>query len=109
MEPNFSNFNTGLPAQQQQPAFSQPPMMTSQPSMPSYPNMMTPAVSSYQPTPSQAPPVAPVPTFEPPPAAPPASESAASAGSNPLLRRGRAVDPSIAAGAGSGGYGGYTS
>ena len=108
MEPNFSNFNTGLPAQQQQPAFSQPPMMSSQPSMPSYPNMMTPAVSSYQPTPSQAPSVAPVPTFEPPPAAPPASESAASAGSNPLLRRGRAVDPSIAAGAGSGGYGGYT-
>ena len=101
VEPSYNSFNTGMPSQ------PQPPVMTSQPlSTPSYPNMMTPAVSSYQPTPSQAP----VPTFEPPPVAgpPPSSDAPAGALSNPLLRRGRAVDPSIGAGAGyGGGYGGY--
>ena len=90
MEPNYGNFNTGFPGQ---------------PS-PSYSNshMMTPAVSAYQPTPSpsQPPPAEPVPTLQPPP---PSSESSAPV-ANPLLRRGRAVDPSIAPG-GGGGYGQY--
>jgi len=114
VEPNFSNFNTGLPSQPQPPvsSMSQPSTM-----MPSYPNMMTPAVSSYHPTPSQpsmmtptppssmaAPPA--VPTFEPPPPSSEASVSSSSS-SNPLLKRGRAVDPSIAAGGGGGGYGQY--
>ena len=85
MEPNYGAFNTAQPY--------------------STPHMMTPAVSAYQPTPapSQPPPVEPVPTLQPPP---PASDSSAPA-SNPLLRRGRAVDPSIAAGGGYGQYGQY--
>ena len=101
VEPSY-NYNTMMPVQ------PQPPVMTSQPqNNPSYPNMMTPAVSTYQPTPSQPQ----VPTFEPPPAAglPPPSDAPTGAGalSNPLLRRGRAVDPSIGAGGGYGGsYGG---
>ena len=62
---------------------------------------MTPAVSSYQPTPSQPPPA-----FEAP-APPSASSDTVSSGANPLLRRGRAVDPSISAPVGFGGnYGG---
>ena len=108
VEPSFGNFNTGLPAQPPHPSMT-----------PSYPNMMTPAVSSYHPTPSQPPPVssyqpmqpqppisaAPVPTFEPPPPSEQAPMSQPA--SNPLLRRGRAVDPSIAAGQHTGGgYGG---
>ena len=73
---------------------------------------MTPAVSAYHPTPappasfpSQPPPAEPVPTMQPPP--PSSDATAGPAPSNPLKRRGRAVDPSIAAGGGyGGGYGG---
>ena len=101
MEPNFGNFNTGMPGQPSStPAYSGG-------------QMMTPAVSAYHPTPapapasfpSQPPPSEPVPTMQPPP---PSSDSTAGpASSNPLKRRNRAVDPSIAAGGGyGGGYGG---
>ena len=116
MEPSFGSFNTGLPSQPQsayQPpvssypsnmmtpapvsSYQQPPMM-----VPSY--QTQPPVSSYQPTPSQ-PPVAQIPAQEPPQGPPPAVDSASlAAGSNPLLRRGRAVDPSLTTPAG--GYGG---
>ena len=101
MEPNFGNFNTGLPVQ---PSSSQ-----------AYPGsgMMTPAVSAYHPTPapasfpSQPPPVEPAAVLQPPP--PSSDSTAGQASSNPLKRRSRAVDPSIAAGGGyGGGYGQYS-
>jgi len=114
VEPQFNNFQTGLPAaaqgfSSQPPAsyggYSQPPAPTpaySQPPVTSQPQYtgFTPAPTNYgappQPYATPAPPADPVPTFQPPP-----SDQAATSptnSSNPLLRRNRALDPSIAPG-----------
>jgi len=100
VEPQFNNFNTGLPSQtsgfnnqstygvMNQPSISQP----------QYTGFM-PAPTSYgtnAPYSAPVPPADPVPTFQPPPVADQTVSSSSS--SNPLLRRNRAVDPSIAAG-----------
>jgi len=111
VEPQFNNFNTGLPSSQastgyNQPSFgyNQPPATQqpyNQPPVPSQPSYtgFTPAPSNYGVPPQSsytapAPPVDPVPTFQPPPSDMTTSPSSA----NPLLRRNRALDPSIAPG-----------
>jgi len=120
VEPQFNSFNTGLPSSQpsgfnqpsygggysqppvtQQPAPSQPTYtgFTPAPAQPSYTGFTPAAAPSYgaPPQPSYAPPAAPpdpVPTFQPPPSDQATSPSSA----NPLLRRNRALDPSIAPG-----------
>merc|ERR1719228_2055989 len=111
VEPQFNNFNTGLPSSQastgyNQPSFgyNQPPATQqpyNQPPVPSQPSYtgFTPALSNYGVPPQSsytapAPPVDPVPTFQPPPSDLTTSPSSA----NPLLRRNRALDPSIAPG-----------
>jgi len=101
VEPQFSNFNTGLPSQAQAPAFTQPSYGGySQPpaTQPQYTGF-TPAPANYgappQPYTAPAPPpTESVPTFQPPPS----DQATSPTSGNPLLRRNRALDPSIAPG-----------
>merc|ERR1719186_1734665 len=117
VEPQFNNFQTGLPGQgytnqptanfggyhppASTPAYNPPPVTT----QPQYTGF-TPAPTNYGAPPQSyappAPPSEPVPTFQPPPSDQTTSPSAPS---NPLLRRNRALDPSISAGNPGGQYG----
>merc|ERR550519_1701067 len=119
VEPQFNNFNTGMPGQSQgyvsqppnyggyqnaapTPAYNPPPA-TNQPQYTGF----TPAPTNYGAPPQSyapAPPSDPVPTFQPPPIEQVTSPTSLTS-PNPLLRRNRAVDPSIAAGAPGSQYG----
>jgi len=122
VEPQFNSFQTGLPAQaagynsQPQPGgfggYSQPPAPTqayNPPPVTSQPQYtgFTPAPTNYGAPPQSyaapAPPAEPVPTFQPPPSDQTTSPSLL----NPLLRRNRVLDSSIAPGQPGQQFGGY--
>merc|ERR1719206_1546159 len=120
VEPQFNSYNTGLPSSQasgynqpgfgggysqppvtQQPAPSQPTYtgFTPAPTQPSYTGFTPAATPNYgaPPQPSYATPAPtadPVPTFQPPPS----DQTTSPSSGNHLLRRNRALDPSISPG-----------
>jgi len=118
VEPQFNNFVTGLPPQAQgytqpasgygyqqppasTPAYNPPPPSASQPQYTGF----TPAPTNYGAPPQSyaapAPAADPVPTFQPPPT----DQTSPPAPNNPLLRRNRALDPSITSPVQGGQYG----